>query len=62
MFFQTGVLKNFVTFIGKHLCWSLQVQIYYKETPTQVFSCKYSEILKNSFLYSILLASLYFTK
>ena len=33
-----------------------------KETPTQVFSCKYSEIPKNSFLYSILLASLYFTK
>ena len=44
------------------MCWSLQLQLYLKETPTQVFSCKYSEILKNSFLYSILLASLYFTK
>ena len=33
--------------MGKHLCWSLQLQLYLKETPTQVFSCKYSKILKN---------------
>ena len=23
MFFKIGVLKNFVNFTGKHLCWSL---------------------------------------
>ena len=62
VFFKIGVLKHFAIFIGKHLCCSLQVQIYCKETRTQVFSCKYSKILKNSFLYSILLASFYFTK
>ena len=27
------------------------LQLYQKETPTQVFSCEYCEILKNSFFY-----------
>ena len=27
------------------------LQLYQKETPTQVFSCKYCKIAKNSFLY-----------
>ena len=51
MFFKIGVLKNFGTFTAKQLCWSL---FFNKvagllETPTQVFSCKYCEIFKNSF-------------
>ena len=25
------------------------LQLYYKESPTQAFSCEYSEIFKNSF-------------
>ena len=29
---------------------SLGLQLYEKETPTQVFSCDYCEIFKNSFL------------
>ena len=32
MFFKIGVLKNFATFTGKHLCWSLQSFFY--RTPT----------------------------
>ena len=37
------VLKNFATFTGKHLCWSLFSNknadlCNLKETPTQVFS------------------------
>ena len=41
MLFKIGVLTNFEIFTGKHLCWR-------KETPTQVFSCEYCEISKNS--------------
>ena len=32
MFFKLGVLENFATFTGKHLCWSLQAFFY--RTPT----------------------------
>ena len=32
MFFKIGVLKNFATFTGKHLCWPLQAFFY--RTPT----------------------------
>ena len=59
MFFRTGVLKNFAIFTGKHLYWSLfciGVSLlesegcnFIKETPTQVFSCEYHEIFKNTF-------------
>ena len=58
MFFKIGVLKNFVIFTRKHLSWqSLFIKVAVltgcnfikKETPTQVFSCKYCEILRNSF-------------
>ena len=45
MFYKIGVRKNFTIFIGKHLFWS---QLYYKEIPTQVFSCEYCEIFKNT--------------
>ena len=29
------------------------LQLFYKDTPTQVFSCEYYEMLKNSFFYVI---------
>ena len=48
MFFKIGVLKD------KHLCWSLfliKLQFFKKETPTQVISCKYCKIFRNSFFY-----------
>ena len=47
MFFKIGVLKNFVNFIGKHLCWSFvfnkvagleACSFIKKEIPTQLFS------------------------
>ena len=44
MFFKIGTLKNFAIFTGKHLWW-----ICYKENPTQVFSCEYSKIFKNTY-------------
>ena len=44
---KIALLKNFERFTGKHLPSGLQV--YYKETPTQVFSCEYCEIFQNSY-------------
>ena len=54
MFFKIIVLKNFLTCKGKHQCRSLfsinlQACNFIKETPTQVYSCKYYEIFKNTF-------------
>ena len=40
-------------FTGKHLCWSLVLIKYLKEIPTQVFSCEYYEMFKNTFFYRI---------
>ena len=48
-------LKNFSIFIEKPLCWTLfliklqasELQLYQKETPTQVFSCEYCKNFKN---------------
>ena len=55
IFFKLGVLKNFGNFTRKHLSWSLflikRLQLYEKETPTQVFSCEITEIFKNTFFY-----------
>ena len=59
MFFKMGLLKHFTIFTRKHLCWSLfliscrasVLQLYWKETPTQVFSCEHCEIFKNSYFY-----------
>ena len=56
MFFKIGVLINFAIFTGKHRRWTLfliKLQFFRpatlsKETPTQVFSCEYCDIFKNS--------------
>ena len=55
---QNSVLKTFAIFTWKHLCWSLfltMLQAYYKETYTQVCSCEYCKIFKNSFFIKHLL-------
>ena len=48
MFFKTGILKNFAkTFEVKQKACN-----FIKETPTQMFSCEYCDIFKNSFFCS----------
>ena len=42
---QNRFLKNFAIFTGKNLCWS--------QAPTQLFSCEYCKIFKNSLFYRI---------
>ena len=58
MFFKIGVLNNFPNLTGKNVCWSLflmsscrtlGLQIYQKDNPTEVFSCKTYEIFKKTF-------------
>ena len=57
MFFKTAAFKNLAIFTGKHLCWSFfliksqtwRPAILLKKSPTQVLSCEYCEIFKNSF-------------
>ena len=44
MFFKIGVLKNFVNFTGKHLCWSL-----FLIKSAKVFSYEIYKIFKNTF-------------
>ena len=55
-FFKKDVLKNFVNFTRKHLCWSrFLIKLAWrpatllKKTPTQVFSYEICKILKNTF-------------
>ena len=43
IFFKIGVLINFGRLEG--------LQLYYKEIPTQMFSCESCEIFLNSFFY-----------
>ena len=51
------LLKNFMIFTGKHLRPSLflirlevwRPATFYKENPTQVFSCEYSKLFKSNF-------------
>ena len=58
---KKGVLKNFVNFTGKHLCWSLfliklqafRPAILLKKTPTQVFCCEIAKILRTPILKNI---------
>ena len=62
IFFKSGVLKNFANFTGKHLCLNLfliklqasRLQLYQKETPTQVLSCEICKNFKNTFFYRTL--------
>ena len=49
MLFKIGALKNFATFTGKHLCWSLF--LITQVTLTQLFFSKYCEIFSNSFFH-----------
>ena len=58
VFCKRGVLRNFTKFTGKHLCWSpflIQLEVMKdcsfnkKGNPTQVFSCEYHKVFKNSF-------------
>ena len=57
MFFKIHVLKNFTIFTEKHVSEQSEslfdkvagLQFFQKETPTQVFSCEYCEIFKDSF-------------
>ena len=52
-----GVLKKFVKFTGKNLCWSLffnkvtslSLQVYRKQISVHVFSCKFCEIFKDAY-------------
>ena len=57
-----GIFKNFAIFAEKHLCCSLLqtfrplpsgLQLYQKETPTQVFYSKYSKFLRTPILKNI---------
>ena len=57
LFYKKGVLRNFARFTEKHLCQSLFLLKFIrpqacnfikKETLTQVFSCEFCEIFKNS--------------
>ena len=44
---KKGVLENFSIFTDKHLCWSPFLP---KRDPSQVFSCEYCKILKNTYI------------
>ena len=50
--FKIGVLKNSANFAGKDKCWSVFNKVagltLLKDTPTQVFSCEFYEIFKNT--------------
>ena len=62
MFFKISAIKTFAAFIEKtlsffmKLVWNfiqkwLQMQLYSKDTPTQVFSLEYYEIFKSAFFH-----------
>ena len=59
MFWKKGVLRNSTKMTGKHLCQSLffnkvaglRPANLLKETLTQMFSCEFCVISKNTFLY-----------
>ena len=57
MFFKIGVFRNFAIFTGRHQSLFLRklqtlrpygLQLYLKETLTQLFSCEYWKIFTNS--------------
>ena len=53
--FQIEVFKKFTIFTEKHLCLSILLiklqACKSKKIPTQMFSCKYCKLFKNSFFY-----------
>ena len=66
---KKGFLKNFADFTGKHLYVSLfliklpeGLQLYLKETPTQLFSCEICQIFEDTYFdeYLRTVASLYY--
>ena len=48
IFFKTGVLRNFKTFTGKYLCWSLFLFFIKKRLQHRCYSVKITK-LRNSF-------------
>ena len=58
---KKDVIKNLANFTEKHPCWShfliklkaCGMQLYLKETPTQVFSCEICEIFKSTYFDNI---------
>ena len=66
---RKGVLRNFATFIGKHLCQSPLLHssvcsFIKKENRSQVFPCEFCEVSRNTFFTEHLWAttSVYFTE
>ena len=59
VFCKKGALRNFGKFTGKHLCQSpffnkvAGCNFIKKETMTQLFSCEFCEISKNTFSHRI---------
>ena len=61
VFYKKGVLRNLANFTGKHLCQTFffnkvagdGLQLYWKKTLGQAFSCEICEISKNAFFYRI---------
>ena len=50
VFYKKAVFRNFAIFTEKHECQSLLlIKFYEKETLTQVFSCEYCELSKNTY-------------
>ena len=50
VFCKKRVLRNFAKFTGKRLCHSLFLNNFIKK-ETQVFSCEFCEISKNTFIH-----------
>ena len=55
-FYEKAVLKNFTKFIGKHLRIKA-INFIKKKSPTQVSSCEFCDICKNTFFTEYLQAT-----
>ena len=51
VFCKKGVLRNFAKFTGTHLCQSLFLMKFTKETLAEVFSCEFCKSSKNILFY-----------
>ena len=49
IFFKIGLIKNFVNFTGKHLCWSLLLRKFKTDSNTDVFPWNFVKFLKYLF-------------